>query len=58
MSYFLVKITLVDGEEVEVKGFARVHDGVLTVEPPYSHGAVPYQHWPLVQIKTWTSQEV
>jgi hypothetical protein len=57
MAAFRIKITLVNGDEVETKGFTRIHDGVLTVEPPYSRGAGPYQHWPLVQILTWTSQE-
>jgi hypothetical protein len=57
VAYFIYKITLVSGETVEAKGFSRVQDGVLTIEPPYSRGAGPKLHWPLSQVKTWTSQE-
>jgi hypothetical protein len=57
MSYFVYKIELVSGETVEERGFSKIHDGVLTIEPPYSRGGAS-KHFPLNQVKTWTSEEV
>ena len=56
MAYFVIKIELTDGEVKELRGFAKVHDGVLTVEPPYSRGGA-LEHFPLSQVRSWTTEE-
>lgn len=56
MSYFVFRIELTDGEVVEAKGFSKIHDGVLTIESPYSSGRDTKQHYPLVNVRSWTSE--
>jgi hypothetical protein len=57
-SYYLFVIELTDGTKVEAKGFSKIHDGVLTIESPYSSNRDAKQHFPLTQIRTWTSEPV